>query len=107
MKRLINYKGLCCSHRREKEKHEIPESVSALTPFLLFSALKIKALTFLCVSLVLLTTTSSAQNNIRQDILLNDNWLTSLNNTSEWKKINVPQNWDDYFGYRRLLHGNL
>lgn len=23
-----------------------------------------------------------------------------------WKKVNVPHNWDDYYGYRRLLHGN-
>lgn len=43
----------------------------------------------------------------RKDILLNDGWSTSLNNTNDWKKVNVPHNWDDYYGYRRLLHGNL
>ena len=43
----------------------------------------------------------------RQDILLNNDWLTSLNTTTTWKKVNIPHNWDDYHGYRRLLHGNL
>ncbi|HEX6847860.1 MAG TPA: malectin domain-containing carbohydrate-binding protein [Chitinophagaceae bacterium] len=43
----------------------------------------------------------------RQDINLNNDWQTSLSGTSEWKKVTVPHNWDDYHGYRRLLHGNL
>lgn len=55
----------------------------------------------------------------RQDILLNENWQTVLvdqniwnpfiptPNSLKWKKINIPHNWDDYYGYRRLLHGNL
>ncbi|NCU03307.1 MAG: glycoside hydrolase family 2 protein, partial [Chitinophagaceae bacterium] len=56
----------------------------------------------------------------RQDISLNDNWLTIATSndkilpantyqatiTAEWKKVNVPHNWDQYEGYRRLLHGN-
>ncbi|MFM6976480.1 MAG: malectin domain-containing carbohydrate-binding protein [Sphingobacteriaceae bacterium] len=57
-----------------------------------------------------------------RDILLNDNWLTQLDTriTKEqvfrpqvaaddpfWKRVNVPHNWDDYGGYRRLMHGNL
>lgn len=57
----------------------------------------------LVMSFVSLWFNSSAQ---RQDILLNNNWLTSLNN-NEWKMVSVPHNWDDYYGYRRLLHGNL
>ena len=24
-----------------------------------------------------------------------------------WKTVNVPHNWDDYYGYRQLTHGNL
>ncbi len=43
----------------------------------------------------------------RQDINLNNDWQTSLKGTTEWKKVNVPHNWDDYYGYRRLQHGNL
>jgi len=43
----------------------------------------------------------------RLDINLNDSWQTSLKGTNEWKKVNVPHNWDDYYGYRRLQHGNL
>ncbi len=56
----------------------------------------------------------------RKDILLNENWLTIATSndellpantyqtaiTNSWKKINVPHNWDQYEGYRRLLHGN-
>jgi beta-galactosidase len=55
----------------------------------------------------------------RQDILLNENWQTVLvdqniwnpfiptPNSLKWKKVNIPHNWDDYHGYRRLVHGNL
>ena len=56
----------------------------------------------------------------RQDISLNNNWLTIATNndkvlpantyqtaiTADWKKVNIPHNWDQYEGYRRLLHGN-
>jgi beta-galactosidase len=56
----------------------------------------------------------------RQDISLNNNWLTIATSndqvlpantyqttiTNNWKKVNVPHNWDQYEGYRRLLHGN-
>jgi beta-galactosidase len=58
----------------------------------------------------------------RQDILLNESWKTMLINQRElvernyynsntyrnsWKIVNIPHNWDDYYGYRRLMHGNL
>jgi len=43
----------------------------------------------------------------RQDILLNNNWQTKLNKTTQWKSVSIPHNCDDYYGYRRLLHGNL
>lgn len=51
----------------------------------------------------------TAQNSFsqRQDILLNSNWSTSLNGSNKWKQVSIPHNWDDYYGYRRLLHGNL
>ncbi|MFV0541520.1 MAG: malectin domain-containing carbohydrate-binding protein [Aestuariibaculum sp.] len=26
---------------------------------------------------------------------------------SSWKQVNVPHNWDQYYGYRRMKHGNL
>lgn len=25
----------------------------------------------------------------------------------EWQPVTIPHNWDDYYGYRQLLHGNL
>jgi len=40
-------------------------------------------------------------------IPLNDDWQTSLAGSSEWKQVTVPHNWDDYYGYRRQVHGNL
>lgn len=43
----------------------------------------------------------------RQDMSLNNDWHTSLQGTATWKQVNIPHNWDDYYGYRRLVHGNL
>ena len=48
-----------------------------------------------------------AVNAQRKDISLNDDWQTSLNNDGTGTHVNVPHNWDDYYGYRRLVHGNL
>ncbi|HET8829188.1 MAG TPA: glycoside hydrolase family 2 TIM barrel-domain containing protein, partial [Pelobium sp.] len=74
---------------------------------------------FFLVLFILSSTVGFAQ---RKDMLLNSNWQTALdeNNAKEqpqfksadfndknWKKVNVPHNWDDYGGYRRLMHGNL
>ncbi len=58
------------------------------------------------IILLLLVFSTSFSFSQRQDISLNSNWLTSIDNTN-WKKTDVPHNWDDYYGYRRLLHGNL
>lgn len=60
---------------------------------------------------------------IRQEISLNENWWSKgpggqhdhansyLENFNEpkndFEKVNIPHNWDQYHGYRRLLHGNL
>ncbi|MFT4095082.1 MAG: malectin domain-containing carbohydrate-binding protein [Niabella sp.] len=57
---------------------------------------------------------------MRQDINLDEDWKTTAGNDENpvapafqknindknWKQVNVPHNWDDYYGYRRLLHGN-
>ncbi|RDC58544.1 DUF4982 domain-containing protein [Pedobacter chinensis] len=57
----------------------------------------------------------------RQDVSLNANWETIADeknikafdgfqsdgySVSNWKKVNVPHNWDQYEGYQRKLHGN-
>lgn len=62
-----------------------------------------------------------AQSEARKDIPLNSNWLTVADELNKdayngfekagypvknWKKVNVPHNWDQYDGYRRKLHGN-
>lgn len=73
---------------------------------------------FLCVFVSLCFKISNAQ---RTDILLNDNWETIADdqnknsfagfeqlsfNDKSWKKVDIPHNWDQYEGYRRLRHGN-
>ena len=63
----------------------------------------VKSFVILCV-LVSLWLNSNSQ---RQDISLNNNWQTTLASNSKWKQVNIPHNWDDYYGYRRLVHGNL
>jgi beta-galactosidase len=64
---------------------------------------------------------SFAQNLVRKEMLLNDNWHSiaeeknihahdgfkqSNFNSNSWKKVSVPHNWDQYEGYQRKLHGN-
>ncbi len=61
------------------------------------------------------------QADVRQDILLNNDWQSIACDTSktvfdgfqedgyatnDWITIDVPHNWDDYGGYRRMMHGN-
>ncbi|RYF62781.1 MAG: glycoside hydrolase family 2, partial [Cytophagaceae bacterium] len=70
--------------------------------------------------LLLFITTCTAQSTLRQDISLDAGWRTvtadkqqaypafeqaSFSDT-DWKTVDVPHNWDDYDGYRRLTHGN-
>jgi beta-galactosidase len=75
---------------------------------------------FLFFVIIIVSTTVGAQ--IRQDVLLNERWISAMNETDSaayngfekatyptknWQAVNVPHNWDDYYGYRRKLHGNL
>lgn len=68
-----------------------------------------------------LTSTGFTQTGIRKNITLNEGWQsiaddTNINaykgfeqngfNDKTWKRVNVPHNWDQYEGYRRMLHGN-
>ena len=63
----------------------------------------------------------TSEKEIRQEILLNEDWLTVANDTNQiayqgfethqyktdnWERVDVPHNWDDYGGYRRMIHGN-
>jgi len=41
----------------------------------------------------------------RMLVNLDKNWTTRMGNDS--LIVNLPHNWDDYFGYRQLKHGNL
>ena len=40
----------------------------------------------------------------RTVVSLNEGWKTWMKDTL---KVNIPHNWDDYYGYRQLTHGNL
>ncbi len=40
----------------------------------------------------------------RTIVNLNEGWKTWMKDTL---KVNIPHNWDDYYGYRQLTHGNL
>ncbi|MDI3321167.1 malectin domain-containing carbohydrate-binding protein [Pinibacter soli] len=53
---------------------------------------------------------------LRKDESLNKSWYTKMDtsndvaaeafNARDWQMVNVPHNWDQYDGYRRLKHGN-
>jgi hypothetical protein len=75
----------------------------------------------LCAFMSLWLNASYAQTTTRTDILLNSNWQTIANdqnknafdgfektsfNDSKWLTVDVPHNWDQYEGYRRMRHGN-
>ncbi len=81
--------------------------------------MKNKKTSFIILFLFLLSNAYSQ--NLRKDISLNANWETVANEkdikahdgfqsngykVSNWKKVNVPHNWDQYEGYQRKLHGN-
>jgi beta-galactosidase len=44
----------------------------------------------------------------RTKLSLNGTWFSRLDEpNAAWKQVQVPHNWDEYYGYRRLKHGNL
>ena len=70
---------------------------------------------------VFITLAPAAFSQLRTDISLDNNWQTIAHDTnplaykgfekasfktSGWQRVNVPHNWDQYHGYRRLMHGN-
>ncbi|MCG2614817.1 DUF4982 domain-containing protein [Terrimonas sp. NA20] len=80
-----------------------------------------RALALLLMLCLFLDHNLYAQSSVRQDISLNEDWLTTATSNDEvlpvdhfkkeldtknWKRIDVPHNWDGYEGYRRMLHGN-
>jgi beta-galactosidase len=90
--------------RRSVQHSVLYSTVKSSIPNRKFSRLTFRGRWFILCVFVTSWFNSYSQ---RQDINLNNNWQTSLAGTNEWKKINVPHNWDDYYGYRRLQHGNL
>lgn len=79
----------------------------------------IQILFFVLGSIIL--SSCGTEHPVRQEVSLNSNWQTVANDTnihaydgfetedfktSDWINVDVPHNWDDYGGYRRLMHGN-
>lgn len=75
----------------------------------------------LIIILFLFSLSTAYAQGLRKDISLNASWETIADEknihaydgfqteqyqTSRWKKVNVPHNWDQYEGYQRKLHGN-
>lgn len=74
-----------------------------------------------CLSLAAWAQPIDANNSIRKTLNLNENWETCLSDSLQsvsnflagkptktpLKQVNIPHNWDDYAGYRRMVHGNL
>ncbi|HKJ40897.1 MAG TPA: malectin domain-containing carbohydrate-binding protein [Sunxiuqinia sp.] len=71
--------------------------------------------------LIFLVACQQSGEKVRQDISLDSSWQTAENDTDQsafrgfqksgfddqtWETVDVPHNWDDYGGYRRLKHGN-
>ncbi|MEL1252493.1 malectin domain-containing carbohydrate-binding protein [Flavobacterium sp. DGU38] len=65
---------------------------------------------------------SKGQAEFRKEVSLNSSWETIVLNQlpekeeifvqnpkvdAQWQKVNVPHNWDQYYGFRRTKHGNL
>ncbi|MGB3106860.1 malectin domain-containing carbohydrate-binding protein [Sphingobacterium siyangense] len=77
---------------------------------------------FCCLCILFFGLFSFGQN-VRKTITLDTDWETimdqkdsaryngfhnlSFKTDKDWRKVDVPHNWDGYEGYRRLLHGNL
>ena len=92
MRCLTGYRDF--SRKGAKEQRGTPANLCVFIPLRL------------CVAIMMLLYWGNLKAQ-RHDILLNNNWQTKLNNTTQWKPVTIPHNWDDYYGYRRLLHGNL
>ena len=46
---------------------------------------------------------------IQRDSIATDelNFIKNIKPDTAWQTVNVPHNWDQYYGYRRMKHGNL
>ncbi|RXG32188.1 malectin domain-containing carbohydrate-binding protein [Leeuwenhoekiella marinoflava] len=78
---------------------------------------------FCVLSLVLFSCKKESEDtNVRKQITLDSGWNTvmldslpksenefvrNIETDSSWKSVSVPHNWDQYYGYRRMSHGNL
>lgn len=74
------------------------------------------------ISIFMVLLSCSKTEPVRQSVILNDQWQTIASDSTgfdpgefqseqfkpeNWLTVDVPHNWDDYAGYRRLRHGNF
>lgn len=126
MHRLINYNFFrpapiikvgtnCCTTMGQHWRQSIPSFRDSVQRFIPCPVIK---LVTVLIVIMFCCTSSFAQQNIREDILLDNDWARTLPSTQPkqfpfntieyyWSKVNLPDNCDAYNGYRRLLHGNL
>ena len=108
-------------HWRQPRRAEGRTQGRTLRRHIFIQPVQKKAARFLAVLFFLFSSFDLLAQNTRTDISLNTNWYTVANdsnmhafdgfenasfNTKKWLTVNVPHNWDEYEGYRRLLHGN-
>ncbi len=109
-----------CSNNKNVLKEFTIIDVSGIKAYK--SKLMVSAVTTLVTVLIFLSGSAAIgqPSTGRIAIDLNSNWRTIAGNDesplapafqikfddSKWKQVTVPHNWDDYHGYRRLLHGN-
>ena len=73
------------------------------------------------VIITFIISSCNSNNDIRKDMLLNSGWTSVANDTNQhaydgfeqldynienWTEVEIPHNWDQYEGYRRMKHGN-
>ena len=73
--------------------------------------MKIRSLSCLGLAICLSLTMTAQRSSVHLDKL---NWTSYLSKTSNTQatsldtiQVHLPHNWDDYYGYRQLTHGNL
>ena len=77
---------------------------------------------FLFISCFAWSQSNDKSAKFRKEVSLNSSWETIVLDKlpeqeesfvsnpkvdSQWQKVNVPHNWDQYYGFRRTKHGNL
>ena len=79
-----------------------------------------KKLTYILFFITAFSWSQQSTKSFREEISLNADWKTTMvdshsgsdqdfvnHSDADWKAVNVPHNWDQYYGFRQMTHGNL